>query len=132
MLRGQMSFMRRGAGSYVDATRIVETPIADAVLAPKKMRRINNHDYNVSLALSPADTLRETARQNEVLRGLVSWAGCSEANVRRMAVPWTTVCHTTWSLERLFVDLSGQQSTSAGGAQYLMMIVDDYSRLGWP
>ena len=34
-----------------------------------------------------------------------------------------------WSL---FVDLSGQQPRSAGGVQYLMIIVDDYSRMGWP
>ena len=49
-----------------------------------------------------------------------------------MAVPWTTECRSTRPLERLFVDLSGQQPRSAGGAQYLMMIVDDYSRMGWP
>ena len=30
------------------------------------------------------------------------------------------------------MDLSGQQPRSAGGAEYLMMIVDDYSRMGWP
>ena len=30
------------------------------------------------------------------------------------------------------MDLSGQQHTSAGGAQYLMMIVDDYPWMGWP
>ena len=43
-----------------------------------------------------------------------------------------TEYRSTRPVERLFVDLSGQQSTSAGGAQYLMMIVDDYSQLGWP
>ena len=30
------------------------------------------------------------------------------------------------------MDLSGQQPASASGAQYLMIIVDDYSRMGWP
>ena len=46
-------------------------------------------------------------------------------------MPWTTGCRSTRPLQRLFVDLSGKQPTSAGGAQYLMMIVD-YSRMGWP
>ena len=43
-----------------------------------------------------------------------------------MAAPWTTECRSTRPLERLFVDLSGQQPRSAGGAEHLMMIVDDY------
>ena len=46
-------------------------------------------------------------------------------------MPWTTEFRSTRPLERLFVDLSGQRSTSAGRAQYLMMIVDDYSLLVW-
>ena len=49
-----------------------------------------------------------------------------------MAVPWTTECRSTKPLERLVVDLSGEKPTSAGGAEYLTMIVDDYSLLGWP
>ena len=44
-------------------------------------------------------------------------------------MPWTTEGRSARPVERLFVDLSAQQPTSAGGAQYLMMIVDDYSRL---
>ena len=48
-----------------------------------------------------------------------------------MAVPWTTWCRFTRPLERLFVDPSGKRPTSAGGVQYLMMIVEDYSRMGW-
>ena len=67
----------------------------------------------------------------KVFGELVPCAGCSKAKGRRMAVPWTTECRSTWPLERLFVNLSGQQPRSAGGAQYLTMIVDDYSRMGW-
>ena len=80
MLDGDLSFMRRDAGSYVEATRVVETPIVAAVLAPGKMR-IYINDLHVSLAHSHADTLRETARQMgiKVLGELVPCAGCSEA-----------------------------------------------------
>ena len=133
ILDGVLS-LRRDAGSYVEATRVVETPIAAAVLAPGKLRRIDINDLHVCLAHFHADTLRETARQMgiKVFGELVPCAGCSEAKGRRMAVPWTTECRSTRPLERLFVDPSGQQPRSAGGAQYLMMIVDDYSRVGWP
>ncbi|CAN0001874.1 unnamed protein product, partial [Laminaria digitata] len=58
-------------------------------------------------------------------------ACCSEARGRRMAVPWSTECRSTKPLQRVFVDLSGKRPPSAGGALYLM-IVDDFSRLGWP
>ena len=89
------------AGSYVEATRVVETPIVAAVLAPGKMRRIDINDLHVSLAHSHADTLRETARQMgiKVFGELVPCAGCSEAKGRRMAVPWTTECRSTRPLE---------------------------------
>ena len=68
----------------------------------------------------------------KVFGELFPCAGCSEAKGKRMAVPWTTECHSTRRLERLIVDLSGQQPRPAGGAQHLMVIVDDYSRMGWP
>ena len=48
-----------------------------------------------------------------------------------MAVPWRTDCHSATPLDRLFVDLPGKRSTWASGAEYLMMVVDDYSRLSW-
>ena len=44
MLDGQLPFMRRDAGSYVDVTRIVGTPISALALAPGKMRRVDIND----------------------------------------------------------------------------------------
>ena len=134
MLDGVFSFLRRCAGSYVEATRVVETPIATAVLAFGKRRIIDINDLHVSLAHSHADTLRETAWQMgvKVCGELSPCDWCSEAKGRRMAVPWTTECRSTRPLERLFVDLSGQKPASTGGAQCLMMIVDDCSRMEWP
>ena len=57
MLDGVLSFLRWDAGSFVEVTRVVETPIAAAVLTPGKMRRIDIDYLHVSLAYSHADTL---------------------------------------------------------------------------
>ena len=132
MWDGGLSFLRRDAGSNVEATRGVETLIAAAVLVPGKMKIIENNDLHVSLAHSHSGTLRETARQmgTKVFGELVPRAGCSEAEGRRTAVPWATECRSTRPLDRLFVGLSGQQRTFARRAQYLMVIVDEYSRMG--
>ena len=51
MLDGDLSFMRRDTGSYVDVTRIAETPIAAAELTPGKMRGIDINHLHVSLSL---------------------------------------------------------------------------------
>ena len=45
MMDGVLSFLRRDAGSYVEATRVVETPIVAAELAPGKMRRTDTVSY---------------------------------------------------------------------------------------
>ena len=97
------------------------------------MRRIDTNDLHDSLTHSHADTFRETAHQMGIKFfwgvGFMRWV-CFEAEERRMAVPWTTQCCSTGPLERPFVDLLGQQPTSAGGAQLVILIIDDDSRLG--
>ena len=93
------------------------------------MRKIDIDDLHVSLAHSHADTLRETARQMDakVFGKLASCSGCSEAKGKMMAIPWATGCRSARSL---VVDLPGKRPTSAGGAHNLMMIADEYSRMG--
>ena len=54
LLDGDFSFMRRDAGSYVEASRIADAPITAAVIAPGKMKRIDINDLHVSLAQSHA------------------------------------------------------------------------------
>ena len=133
MLGGSVSFVRREAGSYCSATRITDPPMANAVLVPGKQQRIDINDLHVALAHSHAETLRETARQHgvEVVGELVPCAGCSEAKGRRMPVPRSTNSRSTKPFERLFVDLPGKRPASSGGYHYLMMIVDDFFRVGW-
>ena len=80
MLDGVLSFLRRDAWSYVEATRVVETPmISAAILAPGKMNINDINDLHVSLSHSHADILRETAIQIEICEELVRCSGCSEA-----------------------------------------------------
>ena len=55
ILNGVLSFLRTDAGSYVKATRVVEKPIAAAVLPPGKNRKIGIDDVHASLAHSRAD-----------------------------------------------------------------------------
>ena len=132
---GKLTFPRGESGSYVKMTRIRhDLVVATAVLAPGKMPRIDINDLHVAVAHLHADTCRETAHQVSVkVSGeLVACSGFSEAKGRKMAVPCRTECRSRRPLERLFVDLSGRRPPPAGGADYLMMVVDDYSRLGWP
>ncbi|CAM9512874.1 unnamed protein product, partial [Laminaria digitata] len=135
LMGGRLIFARGVSGSYVKATRVKpDSFIADVVLSPGKMQKIDINDLHVAFAHSHEVTLRETARQLgvKVSGELVPCAGCPEARGRRMAVPWSTECRSTKPLQRVFVDLSGKRPPSAGGALYLMMIVDDFSRFGWP
>ena len=117
LLDGDLTFSFKGAGFYVEASRIADTPIAAAVIAPGMMMRVGINDLRVSSDYSHSDTLRETARQMGVkaLGDLVSCSGCSAAKGRRMAVPWTTGCRSTRLLERGFVDLSGKLVCRRGG-----------------
>ena len=113
-------------------SKIADPPIAAAVIAPVTMKITDINDLHASLAHSHAATLRETERQMgvEVFGDFISCSGCSgcsAAKRRGMAVTWPAGCRSTRPLDRVFVDLSGKLPTSAGGAQYLIMIVDDLS-----
>ena len=55
---GYLAFPCTEAGSYVEASRIADAPIAAAVIAPGKMMRFDINDPHVALARSHADTLR--------------------------------------------------------------------------
>ena len=63
LLDGELSFWPRDAGSYVAATRIIDSSIAAAVISSPKMKRIDIKDLHGSCAHSNAHNLREMARQ---------------------------------------------------------------------
>ena len=68
----------------------------------------------------------------KVVGELVPCAGCFGAKGRKIAVLLTTDCRSTKPLQRLFMDLLGRMPPSPGCAEYLVMVVDDYSRSAWP
>ena len=53
---------------------------------------------------------------------------CAIGKAKQKAVKKTTSTHATKPGERLFVDISSVNATSAGGRRYWGMVVDDYSR----
>ena len=54
------------------------------------------------------------------------------AKGKRLPIPKTTMSRFTRPLERVFVDLAGPKPIpSAGGANYIMLLKDDYTRYGW-
>ena len=108
-------------------------PVVAAVIAPgaePPLTRIDVHDFHVSHAHGHALSLVETARQLGItLTGeLFPCSGCSMAKGKRLPIPKTTSSRSTRPLQRVFVDLSGPRPVqSIGGAQYIMIVKDDYS-----
>ena len=109
-------------------------PVVAAVIAPgaeQTRQTIDINDFHVSYAHGHALSLVETARQLGItLTGeLFPCLGCSMAKWKRLPIPKTTSSRSTRPLQRVFVDLSGPRPVqSIGGAQYIMIVKDDYSR----
>lgn len=59
-LDDSLSFVRRNTGSYVQATRVMNDPIAAAVLVPGILACMGINDLKVSLTYSHAETLCDT------------------------------------------------------------------------
>ena len=56
---------------------------------------------------------------------------CIIGKAKQKSVKKSTNTHATKPGERLFVDISSVNATSAGGRRYWGMVVDDYSRFKW-
>ena len=138
MLRGRVHFDKEKNGNYVQATRVARgsrgpPAMVAAVMRPGRQRSMNINDMHYSLGHANDATLRETAKQLRLkLTGHRQYcSGCGEAKAIRAAVPKVTSFRAARPLERLFGDLTGSFSPSAGGARYCMLLVDDYSNVGW-
>ena len=138
MLRGRVRFYKEGNGNYVQATPVARgsrgpPAMVAAVMRPGRQRSMNINDMHYSPGHANNATLRETAKQLplELTGHRQCCSGCGEAKAIRTAVPKTTSFWAARPLERLFGDLAGPFSPSAGGAQYCMLLMDDYSNVGW-
>ena len=138
ILRGRVRFDKEKNGNYVQATRVARgsrgpPAMVAGVMRPGRQRSININDMHYSLGHANDATLRETAKHLRLkLTGHRQYcSGCGEAKAIRAAVPKTTSFRAARPLERLFGDLTGPFSPSAGGARYCMLLVDDYSNVGW-
>ena len=138
MLRGRVRFGKERNGNYVQATRVARDsrgPPATvaAVMRPGRQRSMNINDMHYSLGHANDATLLETMKQLHLkLTGHRQYcSGCGEAKAIRAAVPKTTSFRATRPLERLSGDLTGPFSPSAGGVRYCMLLVGDYSNVGW-
>ena len=58
--------------------------------------------------------------------------GCSEAKVIRRTVPRETKVKSERPLQRVFIDLTGPHPSSANGARYCTLVVDNNTNVGWP
>ena len=102
-------------------------------MRPGRRRSMNINDMHYSLGHANDPTLRETAKSLRLkLNGHPQHcSGCGEAKAIRAAVPKTTSFRAARPLERLFGDLTGPFSPSAGAARYCMLLVDDGSNVRW-
>ena len=138
LLNGRVHFITSPTGNYIAATRVkhrsADPPaMVAAMMRPGPQRSINCDDVHFSLGHTNEDNAREIARQRGIkvtgVRGYCD--GCGESKSIRRAVPKETTLKAERSMKRVFVDLAGPFLTSAGGARYCMLMVDDYTNVGW-
>ena len=107
--------------------------IVAAMMRPGPQRRMNCDDLHFSLGHTNADNARETAKQRGIkvtgVRGYCD--GCGQSKTIRRALPKETTLKAERPMKRVFVDLTGPYLTSAGGTRYCMLMVDDYTNVGW-
>ena len=119
--------VRRHVATYNKSQK--KTDASSLVVARRGPRDIM--EFHRTLGHPGEEITRQTARMAGIqLSG--TWSPCvhcSEARVRRYAVPKSTDCRDERRAGRLFVDLSGPfHETSLAGMRYAMLCVDDFSR----
>ena len=138
LLNGRVHFVKSPTGNYIAATRVkhgsADPPVmVAAMMHPGPQRSMNCDDLHFSLGHTNDDNARETAKQRGIkvtgVRGYCD--GCGESKAIRRAVPKETTLKAERPIKRVFVDLAGPFLTSAGEARFCMLMVDDYTNLGW-
>ena len=138
LLNDRVHFVKSPTGNYIAATRVkhrsADPPAMVAAMAlPGPQRSMNCDDLHFSLGHTNDDNARETAKQRGIkvtgVRGYCD--GCGVSKAIRRAVPKETTLKAERPMKRVFVDLAGPFLTSAGGARYCMLMVDDYTSVGW-
>lgn len=118
-LGGSLPFVSRDAGYYVEATRVINDPIAAAVLVPGERSRMEINDLKVSLTHSHAETFCDRVLWIKLIYiyigELIPRARCSETKGRRIYFPWTTSCCSTKPTPGMLMHLSGKKPRSPGG-----------------
>ena len=125
LLNGRVHFITSPTGNYIAATRKKHRSADPPAMVAAMMRPGPHHTND--------DNPRETAKQRGFkvtgVRGYCD--GCGESKAIRRAVPKETTLKAERPMKHVFVDLAGPFLTSAGGARYCMLMVDDYTNLGW-
>ena len=113
------------------AQQTQESPALSKSLVAGRRPKRDIMEFHRLLGHPGEDITRETARTTDVqLTG--TWAPCvqcSEARVRRYAVPKTTDSRADRRAGRFFLDITGPfHETSLAGSRFAMLCVDDFSR----
>ena len=138
LLNGRVHFVKSPTGNYIAATRVkhrsADPPaMVAAMMRPGPQRGMNCDDLHFSLGHTNDDNARETAKQRDIkvtgVRGYCD--GCGESKAIKRAVPKETTLKAERPMKRVSVNLAGPFLTSAGGARYCMLTVDDCTNVGW-
>ena len=138
LLNGRVHFVKSPTGNYIAATRVkhrsADPPaMVAAMMRPGPQRSIHCDDLHLSLGHTNDDNARETAKQRGIkVTGVRGYCDdCGESKAIRHSVPKETTLKAERPMKRVFVDLAGPFLTSAGGTRYCMLMVDDYTNVGW-
>ncbi|CAN0484336.1 unnamed protein product, partial [Discosporangium mesarthrocarpum] len=78
-----------------------------------------------------AERLADSGVELNLVGKLHPCTWCALGKSLRRPIPKRTHHRAGERLARVFVDLSGKRTKSLGGAHYLMIVRDDYSRFSW-
>ena len=120
----------------------VNDSLATAVLSPdgmfvlgtKRKSEVGINQFHVSLAHAHLGVLKATAQQHRIrlVDKFTPCLGCLQVKGIRAATPHYTTARARGQIELIHIDTAGPYQESLGCSQYLIMFVDDASRLQRP